>query len=177
MFLTNDQNYLLSILEHTICMKTDQAARLINMGGQQKNESYFNSCLRQLRYLGKIIFVRGNIISLPYHGYYDIEMLDVIDVMLDMAEKSILAVNTNKPFKLCFLTELENGIGNFAVLPVPQGKEKRLAIEISEANAEKKTVIFLLSDIKQKDLLNLSTPHYFAIRGENGEYKYFKVEG
>jgi len=172
--MTNVQEYLLSVLEQTICMKTNQAGRLINIAGLQKSGPHINSILRQLRYLGKIIFFGNDIISLPYHGYYDSEMLAAIDIMLDMTEKNILAVNTNQPFKLCFLTELENGIGNFAILPVPAGMEKGLAALVAETNAEKKTVIFLLADIRQKALLNLKTPHYFAIRDEAGEFRYFK---
>jgi len=129
-------------------MKTAQVARLISLAASKKNGAYINSCLRQLRYLGKIIFLEGDVVSLPYYDGYDSEMLSAIDIMLDLTEKNILTLDTDKPFKLSFVTEFEEDICSYAIMPVPAGMEKRLAAEVAATNIKSKAVIAAYSILK-----------------------------
>ena len=174
MFLTDDQRYLLSVLDRTACMRVRQAAALLRLLNGRESQRYTESALRQLRYLGKIIFQGDDVISLPYHNSYDVDTLSAIDVMLDMTERRLLAVAVKAPFTLCFLTERGDSARGFAVMTVPSGKEARSALLAESAPAGQRTVIFLLSDIEQRELIRFPAPHYFAVRDENAGYRYFQ---
>lgn len=175
MFITPDQEYILSILQKTKVMRGDQAYRLLNKLDGSKNDQYAARCLEQLRYIRKIARKSDGVFTLPILGNVpaDEEMLSAMDIMLDLTDFKILELSAGKPpYKLCFLTEQDNSMGSYAVVTVPPGHEASVSASLSFSDPESPTVIFLLSELSQKDGVKTALPHYFTVK-DGGKYRYF----
>lgn len=181
MYLTRDQQYLMSILKETRCLTRRQALRLLRARTPQKEEAQVDAALRQLRYLGRIRPLDERVIALAEDGgrAADRGMLEAVDVMLDLCGRGLEDLSARRPpFKLVFLTTLDDGtISVFAVLPVEPGREGEAVTRLEVVPAEPhQSVIFLLSDLSQRALISVQRPHYFAVR-DNGRLRYFKGGG
>lgn len=178
MYLTENQAYLLSVLDETRYLRCAQAYLLLRLKEPWKTPEQADAAMRQLRYLGRAVFLDGgNVIALPEYREKtpDAGMLDAVDVMLDLAGKELLRISARKPpFKLCFLAaQPDGGIGSFAVMPVERGREAVVSAQVQLEEADRRTVVFLLSDWSQHEAVHTGLPHYFMLR-DNGKRRYFK---
>lgn len=177
MYLTENQAYLLSVLRETHYLRCAQAYLLLRLKEPWKTPEQADAAMRQLRYLGRAVFLEGNVIALPEYREKapDTGMLDAVDVMLDLAGKELLRISAHKsPFKLCFLSsQADGGIGSFAVMPVELGREAAVSAQVQLAEADRRTVVFLLSDWSQHEAVHTGLPHYFMLR-DGGKRRYFK---
>lgn len=177
MYLTEDQWQILAVLKETRCLRPNQALRLLRAGGAQKTKPQVNAALRQLRYMGELIFLSESVVALPEcRGQEpDGDMLDAVDVMLDLTGERLEGVAAHRaPFLLRFLATRKDGrLASFALLAVESGREAESVALAENADGDHRAVVFLLRDIEQRGKLRTALPHYFAIR-ENGRFRYFK---
>ena len=173
---TPDQEYILSILSKTRFMRVNQACKLLKLIDEAKVEIYAVSLLKQLKHMEKIAWKSEKVFALPslYRDSVDEEMLAAIDIMIDLTDSKILSLSANNPpYKLCFLTEQGDNVGNYAIISVAPGSEMTVTATLSAAATDTRTVIFLLSDISQKNKIKTTLPHFFALYDAN-RYRYFK---
>lgn len=173
--VTQDQKYVISILDATKMMRKGQAVRLLSKLGAEYTDDYALRCLLQLKYIRKIAWKTDDLFAVPmmFNEPIDEDMLSAVDVMLDLTEKRILSIAAGpEPYKLRFLSASDKGSKGFAVIALNAGIESRMKSLLAEA-PEGYTIIFLLSNILQKDRVETSLPHYFAIR-DGGKYRYFR---
>jgi len=171
---TPDQKYLLSVLDATKTMRRDQAARLLAKLRGEHDEAYAARCLWQLRHIRKIAWKTGGVFSTPMlsNEPTDGDMLSAIDVMLDLTDRRVLSASQGPaPYKLRFLSERGNGLGQFAVVVFNAGAERSVAAALPTA-PDGHAVIFLLPDLSHKARVKTSLPHYFAIR-DGSRLRYF----
>jgi len=174
--ITSDQEYILSILNKTRFMRVDQVCRLLKLLAEEKVEKYAVSLLKQLKHMQKIVWINEKTFALPslYNESIDEDMLSAIDIMIDLTDYKILSISANNPpYKLCFFTESEDDLSNYAVIVVAPGTETRVTTSLYATDSENRTIIFILSDFSQKDKIKTTLPHFFAIYG-TGQYRYFK---
>ena len=173
--LTQDQEYILSVLKETKSMRKSQAFSLLNKLDSEKQESYAARCLNQLRHMRKIAWQTDELFTLSplWAVSADAEMLSAIDIMLDLTDIKIHALSAStQPFKLCFLSEQNRGSGNYAVTVVRPGTEVSINYALRSIHGDIHTVIFLLQNISQAKEIQTSLPHFFALF-DNGKYHYF----
>lgn len=177
--VTQEQEYILSILHKTKVMRKEQAVKLLRIADFKRNAEYTTRCLEQLRHIRKIKWVSSDVFTLPilYMEPIDEEMLSAVDIMLDLTDSKILALSASKPpYKLCFVNGSEDSFGSYAVIVVPHGSETMITASLYGAESNNRTVIFLLSDSSQKERIKTALPHFFAIH-DSGKYRYFKGGG
>ena len=173
--VTPDQEYILAILRKTRFMRTDQACRLLRCLNKHKTEEYVIRSLHQLRHMQKIIWKTEEIFAMPslYEKPADEKMLAALDIMTDLTEYKVTVQSANNsPYKLCFFTEQQDSFGCYAVVIVTPGSEARISAVLYGTDTVR-TIIFLLSDLSQKEGIKTNLPHFFAIE-DNGKYRYFK---
>ena len=177
MYLTENQEYLMSVLAETHFLRRDQVYELLRLKEPWKTSEQADAALRQLRYLSRTVFLDGGVVALAERRKEapDAMMLDAVDVMLDLAGKELLRISAHKPpFKLCFLAaQPDGGIGSFAVMPVERGREAVVSAQVQFSEADRRTVVFLLTDWSQHETLRTGLPHYFMLR-DTGKRRYFK---
>ena len=170
---TPDQEYILSVLGATKAMRRAQAYRLLGKLDGRKTERYADRCIEQLRHMRKIR-LNGDMIALPllHDAPPDEGMLAATDIMLDLTDIRVCAVSASvPPYKLCFLAEQKNGMGNYAVAIARPGAEALLTASLQNSDHAGRTVIFLLSGISQAEGIKTSLPHFFALP-DGGKHKY-----
>ena len=175
--ITPDQEYLLSVLNATRAMRIGQAARLLAKLGGWKDAEYAARCLGQLRHIRKVC-ISGDMVALPsVNGApADEDMLAAVDVMLDLTEIRVQEASSSvQPYKLCFLSEQKNGIGNYAVMAVRPSVEAAASAKLDASGHGGRTVIFLLSDISQAEGIKTALPHFFALN-DCGKCRYLSGE-
>lgn len=179
-YLTENQAYLLSVLEETQCLSRRQAFALLRLREPWKTLEQTDTALRQLRHINQTVYLADDVVALAacLGQPPDSAMLEAVDVMLDLAGTEILSFSVHKPpFKLCFLTSLPGGgAGSFALLPVESGREAERLQAVQGAAHDQFTVVFLLEDWSQHEKLQAAFPHYFALR-DGGKRRYFKGGG
>lgn len=180
MYLTENQVYLLSVLDETQCLTRRQAFALLRLREPWKTMDQSDAALRQLRYLSKIVYLTDDIVALSGRIGQppDRAMLEAVDVMLDLTGTVLLRLSAHKrPFQLCFLTRLPGGgLGSYAVLPVELRREAECLQAARGAENGQRTVVFLLENWQQHKALQGEFPHYFVLR-EGGRRRYFKGGG
>ena len=179
MFLTKDQEYILTIIKATRVLRRIHAFSLLSKLDSEIPDWYCDKCLRQLQHISRIAWSTKaeDVFTLPemYDRPIDTDLLAAIDIMLDLTDKRIQAISApGPPFKLRFLTERKSKLKGYAIAAVPPGNEAPMAALINEsAPAAGSAAIILLSDMSQMETLRIRIPHYFVIRGANG-YRYFE---
>ena len=131
--------------------------------------------LRQLRYMQKLRFESEDIVTLTNirSGDIDRDMLAAVDVMLDISDNAPLEIGGEAvPFKLRFLTDDGDRVGSYGIIVVPLGSEAQIHFQLKEVVSDKHTVIFILTDLAQRDKLKTSQPHYFAVH-DGDKYRYY----
>lgn len=178
---TPEQDYLLSILQKTKVMRKDQAAKLLSGFDTKRDAGYTSRCLAQLQHIRKIKWSRqrpDDVFTLPllYQESIDEDMLSAIDIMADLSDSKIIALSTTQPYKLYFYIAQENSFWSYAVITVQPGSEALVSTSLIGVETENRTLIFLLSNLEQKDNIRTSLPHFFAVN-DGGKYRYFYGEG
>ena len=173
-YTTTEQNLIMQILEQTGWMRTEHVLRLMQ-GKDPKAELWqAEKSLRQLRYMGKLVFQDGGAVSLPYLPAADPVMLDAVTVMLDIADGAPNAVSsTKKPYLLTFLALMgpkKDRLTGFGILPVPDGEERQ-ALLLAHSSDLPHVPVFLLSHEQQQKEISLPSRHYFALCRE-GRFQY-----
>lgn len=182
MFLTQDQEFLRRVLDETRALRRGQALRLLRLHDPDKRPDQLEAALRQMRYLGLIVLPEDDlIIPAELRGEaVDPVMLEAVNVMLDLTGTDLEDLSGRRaPFLLSFLTTLKDGsISAFSILPVPPGRENAALLRLPPPDAlhKRHTVIFLLSELSQRERLETPLPHYFALR-DGGRLRYFKGGG
>jgi hypothetical protein len=94
--------------------------------------------------------------------------------MLDISDGKISAVKRGEPpCKLCFLVETAGGVGSYAVVPVPCGRETEVIFALEGTRDEKRMLVLLLESAGQREKINIGHSHFFALR-EEGKIRYFE---
>lgn len=173
------QRLINSILEETGVISVKQVHKLLSKAGngREMTEEHAGRVIKQLRCMNKACWINDDVATRPQlrQKNLDCDMLAALDVMVDLLDTSPLAVSAKKmPFKLSFLIEQEEDILPFGICTVEQGKESTFNFKLSDRkDISTTTVIFLISDIQQKELLHTDLKHYFALT-DNGRMRYFK---
>ena len=173
--LTPDQQYILSILSATNVMRKDQAVKLLGKLDSTITNVYALRCLDQLRHIRKIVWKTESVFTPPmlYSFPVDGDMLSAVDIMLDLTSQKVSSISAGpSPYKLCFLSEEVNNLRAFAVTIVKPGSECMINASLPGAN-NSRTVILLITDRSQKNSIETSLPHYYAIR-DSDRYRYFE---
>jgi|GEM_PF-6730010 len=173
--ISQDQMYILRVLEKTRLLTVSQAFRLLNAANGRATEPYASRVFHQLRYMQKVRFETEDIVT-PANirgGDIDRDMLGAVDVMLDISDSAPLEIGGEAtPFKLRFLTDDGDRVGNYGIITVPPGGEVRVNFQIEEVSTNANTIIFLLADNTQRTLIKTTQPHYFAVR-DGDKYRYY----
>ncbi len=168
--LSNDARYIDSILCETNCLSVMQIHRLLKLSDTNAQPSYAEVIAKRLCYTGRAV-MRDNDVLVPM--YIDIpepdpEMLADVDIMLDLLRELPAAVSAKKPpYKLVFQARRDESAYAVAIV---KGGQKYAFTSFSE---QAFTVVFLLEDLSQADLIETSGPHYFAVFEEN-KLRYYK---
>ena len=85
-FTTPDQNLIMSVLEQTACLQVKQVHRLLQGKNPYISVTYTEKMLRQLRYMGRLIFISNEIIALPDMQNIDFSVVKAVSVMLDISD-------------------------------------------------------------------------------------------
>ena len=173
--LTHDQRYIADILEETRALRTEQVYKLLWLLDEGKDGVYAQRVLKQLHTVNYIYWVSDNTVTLPHlrNMEIDADMLSAVDVMLNLLESPPVALSSGKqPFKLSFLMERDGDVLTFGVAVAVPGEEEKLSFSLSNLGGDF-IVIFLLSDLRQSELLKTSLEHYFAIPDDD-RLRYFK---
>ncbi len=179
MFLTPDQEYILSVLQVTRVLRRIHAFSLLSKLDSEIPDWYCDKCLRQLQHISQIAWSTKaeGVFTLPelYDRPIDGDMLAAVDITLDLTDKRVQAISApGPPFKLRFLTERKSKLKGYAIAAVPPGNEASATALINESSPPVGSVaVILLSDMAQMESLRIRIPHYFVIRGANG-YRYFE---
>jgi hypothetical protein len=176
---TPDQDYILTILKETKSMRKSQALALLNKLDIENDALYLARLLEQLRHMRKITWLTGGLFTLKplWSVPADAEMLSAIDIMLDLTDIRVQTVTARTaPYKLCFLSEQKDGIGNYAVCVLHPGTEAAISAMLHSSGYKERTVVFLLSALSQAEKIKTPLPHFFAIF-DGGRYKYFSGGG
>ena len=180
MFITTpEQDYLLSILKTTKVMRRSQTLTLLQKLDHGKTEQFVARCLEQLRHIRKIVWLTDDLFTLPLlqKSPVDESMLSAIDIMLDLTEVRVDALSASaQPYKLCFLAQQQNDIGNYAIIVAPPGSEAVITASLRSSDDDGRTVIFLVSTLSQAEGIKTSLPHFFAI-SDGGKYRYYSGGG
>jgi len=173
-YTTPEQDLIMQVLQQTGRLRTDQVLRLMRGKYPKAEPRHAEKNLRQLRYMGKLIFQDDGTVSLPYSPAVDDFMLDAVSVMLDVADGAPSAVSAaKKPYLLSFLALMgpnKDRLTGFGILPVPDGEEKQ-ALLLAQSSDLPHVPVFLLAGEHQQKLLTLSRRHYFALR-RDGRFQY-----
>ena len=173
--VTPDQKYILSILDATKVMRKDHAFRLLEKLSAEYTEGYELRCLMQLKYMRKIAWKTDDVFAVPmmFNEPIDEDMLSAVDIMLDLTGKRVMSVSAGpEPYKLRFLSARDKGSNGFAVIVFNASLEREISASLHRI-PDGHTIIFLLSNLSQKDRVKTALPHYFAIR-DGGRYRYFR---
>ena len=176
-FNTPDQEYVMFILKAVKAMRITQAYSLLRKLDGSKTGRYASRCLDQLRYMQKIWMAGGTLTFPRLHGApVDEDMLAAIDVMLDLTDIKVHAISSSTlPYKLCFLAEQNNGMGNYAVIVAHPSSEAVTAASLQNTDPDGRTVIFLISELSQAASIKTDLPHFLALN-DGGKYKYLSGE-
>ena len=169
------QARILRILEKTRVLTVEQAYRITKAVIKKASNASTLRSPRQLRYVQKLRFLSDDVVALSSSESISIDhdMLAAIDVMLDISDCTPLDVGgESAPFKLRFLTDDGERIGNYGVILVPIGHEDIVNFQLEEVNTSGQKLIFLLSDLAQRDKIKTSQPHYFAVK-DGDKYRYY----
>ena len=101
------------------------------------------------------------------------DILAAVDVMLDISDGTPLDIGgESAPFALRFLTDDGERVGSYGIIIVPPNGEARVNFQIEEVSTNAYTIIFLLADHTQRELIKTFQPHYFAVR-DGDKYRYY----
>jgi hypothetical protein len=176
---TPDQDYILSVLRETKAMRKSQAQTLLGKLDGGNDERYIVRCLEQLRHMRKIFWQSDEVFTLKalWAVPADAEMLSAADIMLDLTDIRVHTISSSfAQYKLCFMSEQKDGIGNYAVVVVRPGTESMITATLKNASPDERIIIFLLSTLSQAEGIKTSLPHFFAMY-DNGIYHYFSGGG
>ena len=166
------------VLKTVKAMRVAQAHALLKKLDGNLERQHTESCLNNLWYARKIVWIPGGMFTLPvlWDVPVDKHMQLAIDVMLDLAKRRILSLTTGAmPYKLCFLADQHNELVNFAVVVVEGGEEATVNESLRRSRDAGRTVIFLLSEMTQAGSIEMQSQHYFATK-QNGALRYFAAE-
>ncbi len=171
--ITVQQADILALLSDFRCLRYSHVQRIMSAKHSSTDEQ-LSKMLRQLAFLGKLRMNSG-FIMLPGRKM-DERVIKAFDMAMDLSEGRFSFICPGMvPFTLMF--SLETSIAPphkvFGVVHVEKYCERIINAQLSACDREM-TVIFILRDKEQRELLKTDCSHYFAIRGENGKYKFLK---
>ena len=177
--ITQDQKRIMSILDKTQVLTTAQVFCILKVSNERATEAYALRVIQQLRYMQKLRFESEDIITLPdmvpQRDKNDL-ILAAVDIMLDISEGAPLEVGSKStPFILRFLTDNGDSIGCYGIIAVPLGGAARVNFQLEDISSVKQTIILLLADLKQREEIKTTRPHYFAVKDGN-KYRYYADE-
>lgn len=176
MYLTDDQQFFLSILRETGCVRRDQVLPLLRLYERGKQPHQADAMLRQLRYLGRVVPGEDRIVRLPGHrdSGRDGEVLLALDALIALAPKRLLQLSgRSEHYPLCFLLERRDGwADHFAFLTIPPGQEARIS-QLVQAEPVDYVFLLYLEALEQHRGVHLLRSHYFLIK-QDGVLRFFK---
>lgn len=134
MLLTNDQRFLLDILQKVHYMRPDQIFPLMRLRDPAKAKSHCEAILRYLRYTRELVPVGDDLVCLAeFRGQEaDPEMLCTLNILLSLVVGPPLQLtdrrSSYKPYFLLERGRESRKIDAFAVLPVEPGREQLVSI-------------------------------------------------
>ena len=158
---TIEQEYILRLLGDFNCLRVSHMERLVR-AKYGKNAKAVAAMLRQLRVMGKVR-LDGETVSLVYSTAHD-DVLTAFDVMLDMTRGAVESVEpAAPPFTLIFTTAADTA----GIIAAGEGRGGKIP------KNEAMTIVIVLNNMEQRQYFADGKNRYFALRDENGRYKYF----
>jgi hypothetical protein len=161
--LSNEAQYIDAILCETNCLSIVQIKRLLLLYNRELPLHYASGVAKQLCYAGRAV-MRDKDVLVPMYidaPEADPDMLAAVDIMLDLLRERPAAISSRRPpFKLVFQPGRDDSA--YAVAIVKKGLEGSFSLP-----AELLTVVFLLEDLSQAELIKTAAPYYFAVFEEN----------
>jgi hypothetical protein len=171
--ITVQQVDILALLIDFKCLRYTHIQSIIAAKHNSSDEQ-LSTMVRQLVFLGKLRRESG-FVMLPGRKM-DERVIKAFDVVMDLSDGYIGFICPGKaPFTLLFTVQKSNAPPGkiFGVVHVERFYERIINAQLSACDREM-TVIFILRDKEQKELLTVDGNHYFAVQDENGRYKFLK---
>lgn len=165
-YTTPQQDLIMKVLEQTGVLCSEHVLRLLRGSDPRAEPWQAEKQLRQLRYMGKLVFRDEKTISLPERATEDPAMLTAISVMLDISENAPISVSTKRmPYLLTFLASMgpkKDHLTGYGILPVPEGGEQQ-AVLMAQASDLPHIPVFLLTDEQQQKVISFPRRYYLAL--------------
>ena len=169
MLLTRQQEFLLEVLGRLGCARLRQLAVLVqrqfSLGSPETAERVVRAALRQLQYGNTGVCLEPDRAILGNKAP-DNRFLDAIDVMLALSENVPLCFSAEQPPVLLRFAAEQKHVHAFAVV------ENRPSLLLPSFSPSEK-VVLLLSRKDRPIQLPMENPQIFAIRQEDGSYRFF----
>ena len=170
MQLTIQQKYLLALLKKLGCARRDQLYALAlnqdGLPGGRIKSNHVDAMLNQLRHCASYVRLDGN---LAYYGRDspNTKRLEAVDIMLQLTNGKPLDfwVERDSALLLRFTFESEGKIRLFGV--ARYSKEQSISAKPTER------IVFLTDQDNLPSGLALPYKHFFALRQQDGAYRFF----
>lgn len=173
--ITVYQNDILTLLKDFKCLRGSHIKKYMAAKHNSTDEQ-LTKMLTQLIFLGKIRR-DGSFIMLPGRKTNP-EVIRAFDVVMDVTHGYVDSIySASEPFTIMFSVRADaeaTSYNKFGVAAAKPCFESSLCERLSSADSTL-TVIFVLESIEQQKLLKIENKHYFAIKGENDKYDFYKA--
>lgn len=177
MILTDLQVHILDLLTKLKWIKLANLKKLMD-GKFKIADIHLHKILEQLCFLNRIQ-MNDEYIFLPYRAR-DEQMLTAIDIMLCFADGIILNfAEGTESCKLVFFISSENSqkVSVFKIIFVPKGKEALICAGINSIQHPSGcTMLFVLTDKSQIQLLHTDSKAYFVLKDGDNRYSFLAAK-
>lgn len=171
--LTVQQTDIMALLNDFKCLRYAHIKKYIAAKHNSSDEQ-LSIMLKQLIFLGMLKKDAG-LVMLPGRRM-NAETIKAFDALMNMTEGEAEFISPGPaPFILTFSVKTDSkptAYDNYGVLIAEMCCENSICGRLGNIDRDM-TVIFILKDIRQKNLLKIANKSYFVIQDENGKYRYF----
>lgn len=168
MLLTRQQEFLLEVLKRLGCARPAQLAILLHrkfsLGSLNAAERMARAALRQLQYGNAGVRLEQGL-AIFENRTPDGHLPDAIDVMLELSENVPISFSAEQPPILLRFSVQQNRVYTFAVAESSHA--------LPSAIQPLENVVILLSQEERPVNLPIGNQQIFAIRQEDGAYRFF----
>ena len=173
MLLTNQQKFLLDVLERLGCVRERQLVSLIRPAFCQRRPDIASvlvtSSMRQLM-RGNFNIRKEGDVFLKRNAETNPALLEAVDVMLELSPDTPRSYRTAPPALLRFSVQEDKSLAAFLVA--------RYGDDLARMELKPEERIILLFDgLGRPTPLPVPNKHFFAVRLETGKHRFFALDG
>jgi hypothetical protein len=171
--LTNQQKFLLDVLERLECVRERQLVSLIRPAFCRRRPDIASvlvtSSMRQLMRGNFNIHKEGDVF-LRRNAETNPALLEAVDVMLELSSDALSSYRTAPPALLRFSVQEDKSLAAFLVARYGDDPARM------ELNPEER-IILLFDGRGRPTPLLVPNKHFFAVRLETGKHRFFALDG